>query len=59
MAALPVVVEAGAIDVLELEQLSVGYDRAPVVRDLTLTVGPGEVVALLGANGAGKPVTGL
>jgi branched-chain amino acid transport system ATP-binding protein len=51
------VVEAGGIDVLELDGLSVGYDRAPVVRDLTLTVGPGEVVALLGANGAGKTTT--
>ena len=43
--------------VLELDRLSVAYDRAPVVRDLTLTVGRGEVVALLGANGAGKTTT--
>jgi branched-chain amino acid transport system ATP-binding protein len=43
--------------VLGLEGLSVAYDRAPVVRDLTLTVGRGEVVALLGANGAGKTTT--
>ena len=43
--------------VLELDGLSVAYDRAPVVRDLTLTVGGGEVVALLGANGAGKTTT--
>ena len=57
MAGPPVVVEAGAIDILELDRLSVGYDRAPVVRDLTLTVGAGEVVALLGANGAGKTTT--
>src|SRR5262249_7208493 len=43
--------------VLELDQLSVAYYGAPVVRDLTLTVGHGEVVALLGANGAGKTTT--
>ena len=47
----------GTDSVLEVEGLSVGYDRAPVVRDLTLTVGRGEVVALLGANGAGKTTT--
>ena len=43
--------------VLELDRLTVAYYRAPVVRDLTLTVGRGEVVALLGANGAGKTTT--
>ena len=48
---------AGTDAVLELDGLSVAYDRAPVVRDLTLTVGGGEVVALLGANGAGKTTT--
>jgi branched-chain amino acid transport system ATP-binding protein len=48
---------AGSDTVLELDRLSVAYDRAPVVRDLTLTVGHGEVVALLGANGAGKTTT--
>jgi branched-chain amino acid transport system ATP-binding protein len=51
-------VDDGAIDtVLELDRLSVAYGHAPVVRDLTLTVGQGEVVALLGANGAGKTTT--
>ena len=48
---------AGSDAVLELNQLSVAYDRALVVRDLTLTVSSGEVVALLGANGAGKTTT--
>jgi branched-chain amino acid transport system ATP-binding protein len=52
---------AGTVDgtgaVLELDNLSVAYDRSPVVRDLTLTVHAGEVVALLGANGAGKTTT--
>jgi branched-chain amino acid transport system ATP-binding protein len=48
---------AGTDAVLELNNLSVGYDRAQVVRDLTLTVRSGEVVALLGPNGAGKTTT--
>jgi branched-chain amino acid transport system ATP-binding protein len=42
---------------LEIDSLDAGYDGAPVVRDLDLTVGAGEVVALLGANGAGKTTT--
>jgi branched-chain amino acid transport system ATP-binding protein len=42
---------------LELDGVSIAYDRAPVVRNLALTVGAGEVVALLGANGAGKTTT--
>jgi branched-chain amino acid transport system ATP-binding protein len=42
---------------LEIEGLTAGYDRAAVIRDVDLTVGAGEVVALLGANGAGKTTT--
>jgi ABC-type branched-subunit amino acid transport system ATPase component len=43
--------------VLSIENLTAGYDKAAVVRDLDLTVGGGEIVALLGANGAGKTTT--
>ena len=43
--------------VLSIEGLSAGYDGAPVVRGLDLTVGEREVVALLGPNGAGKTTT--
>ena len=43
--------------VLELEGLTTGYEDAAVVRELDLSVGEGEVVALLGANGAGKTTT--
>jgi branched-chain amino acid transport system ATP-binding protein len=43
--------------VLAIENLTAGYDQAAVIRDVNLTVGSGEVVALLGANGAGKTTT--
>jgi branched-chain amino acid transport system ATP-binding protein len=46
-----------AAAVLGLEGLTVGYDGAPVVRGLDLEVGRGEIVALLGAHGAGKTTT--
>jgi branched-chain amino acid transport system ATP-binding protein len=39
---------------IETTGLTCGYGRLAVVRDLNLTVHSGEVVCLLGANGAGK-----
>jgi ABC-type branched-subunit amino acid transport system ATPase component len=42
---------------LEVSDMTAGYDGAPVVRGLNLRVAAGEVVALLGANGAGKTTT--
>ena len=39
---------------IETHDLTCGYGRLPVVRDLNLRVDEGEVVCLLGANGAGK-----
>jgi branched-chain amino acid transport system ATP-binding protein len=42
---------------LELRQLSAGYGDRAVVHGLCITVGRGEIVALLGANGAGKSTT--
>jgi branched-chain amino acid transport system ATP-binding protein len=42
-------------DLLTVEHLEVAYDRVIVaVRDVSLAVPPGAIVALLGANGAGK-----
>ena len=42
---------------LEVRGLAAGYSGVPVIRDVDLTVAPGEVVALLGPNGAGKTTT--
>jgi branched-chain amino acid transport system ATP-binding protein len=42
---------------LELESLSVRYGAIAAVRNLSLRVEEGEIVALLGANGAGKSTT--
>jgi branched-chain amino acid transport system ATP-binding protein len=43
--------------ILRLERLTSGYEEAAVLREIELSVGEGEVVALLGANGAGKTTT--
>ena len=42
---------------IETQGLTCGYGKLAVVRDLDLTVSAGEVVCLLGANGAGKSTT--
>ena len=39
---------------LEVNDLHVRYGRVHAVRSMSLTVAAGEVVAVLGANGAGK-----
>ena len=39
---------------LAIEGLSSGYGAAPVVRDVSLSVGAGEILAVLGKNGMGK-----
>ncbi|PZN13120.1 MAG: ABC transporter ATP-binding protein [Bacillota bacterium] len=42
---------------LEVEDLTVIYGAIRAVNGISLTVGEGEVVALIGANGAGKTTT--
>ena len=39
---------------LEIQSLQKSYILTPVLRDVSLTLGPGEIVGLFGENGAGK-----
>jgi len=43
--------------VLALDNVTVGYGRASVLHRVSLRVNPGEIIALVGANGAGKSTT--
>jgi ABC-type branched-subunit amino acid transport system ATPase component len=40
--------------ILRAEGITSGYGGVPVVRDVSISVGPGEIVAIIGPNGAGK-----
>jgi len=42
---------------LEVEHLTVRYEKAVLVNDLSLSVDTGELVSLVGPNGAGKSTT--
>ena len=49
--------EAGTPSLLALDAVDAFYDRSHVLQALSLEVGRGAVVALLGRNGAGKTTT--
>ena len=42
---------------LALSNIHVSYDGSRILRDVSLTVAPGEVVCLMGRNGVGKTTT--
>jgi energy-coupling factor transport system ATP-binding protein len=44
---------------LTLDHVSAGYNRSKVIEDISLSVYPGDFVALVGNNGAGKSTLGL
>ena len=39
---------------LELAALTKFYGALPAIRDVSVTLGPGDVLGLLGPNGSGK-----
>jgi branched-chain amino acid transport system ATP-binding protein len=49
--------ETAAGPLLEVRQLATGYGDLRVVWDVSFTVAPGSITALLGRNGAGKTTT--
>lgn len=42
---------------LSIENVTGGYSHLPVLKDVTFQVQPGEIVGLIGLNGAGKSTT--
>jgi len=49
-----VAVEVRPKPILRAEGITAGYGGVPVIRGVSISVGPGEVVAVIGPNGAGK-----
>ena len=45
------------MNVLEVNAVTGGYTRKPVIHDLSFSIAPGELVGLIGLNGAGKSTT--
>lgn len=42
------------MQLIEIKNLSVGYDNSPVLSHFDLTIKPGEFISIIGPNGAGK-----
>jgi peptide/nickel transport system ATP-binding protein len=44
---------------LQIESLSVSIGSAPIIKEVSLTVGAGEILGLVGASGSGKSLTAM
>ena len=44
----------GAVPVLELRDVTLAYQKQPVLQGVSLQAAPGDVIAVIGHNGAGK-----
>ncbi|MBU5909023.1 ATP-binding cassette domain-containing protein, partial [Vibrio cholerae O1] len=42
---------------VKVEQLTGGYGKRPVIKDINFELNKGEIVGLIGLNGAGKSTT--
>ncbi|RWB35248.1 dipeptide ABC transporter ATP-binding protein [Mesorhizobium sp.] len=47
------------MSLLEIENLSLSIGDTPILRDVELSVAPGEVMGLVGESGSGKSITAL
>jgi len=47
------------MSLLEIENLSVTIGGTPILKDIDLAIGPGEVMGLVGESGSGKSMTAL
>ena len=39
--------------IVRLRNLSVGYNGKPIIHDINVDISPGDIVTLIGPNGAG------
>lgn len=51
---MPAAADARPVPSLRAEAVTAGYGGVPVIRDVSVAVGPSEIVAVIGPNGAGK-----
>ncbi|MCD0750557.1 ATP-binding cassette domain-containing protein, partial [Staphylococcus aureus] len=42
---------------VKVEQLTGGYGKRPVIKDINFELNKGEIVGLIGLNGAGKSLS--